>query len=277
MKLLEKAQDIWEQNDTKFLTGAAVVGSIATPVLASRATLKAKDIIEASTADIWYKDSVTFGKVTKAYIPTVISGSITIGCIISCEKINLAKIGELTLATTVLTDRIQQLEDFYVATQSTKHVAEYNAGHDKDHIKPDGEQVKVVAINADSRFWIWDPIAGDYINTSANELAAAMLRVNYLFTETGYRRKPASWNMFRQYLNAKPCDGGDDIGWSQDDEDLVDEMGFCGDFMLECEVTGPEGVDPVVLDDGTQIFAMNLVFNHGPRDIRDETLYYKKD
>ena len=268
MKLIDKTKEI--VTNTKFLTGVAVTGTIVTPVLASRATLKAKDIIDESDAEIWYKDKETRRKVEKAYIPTFISGGITIGCIIGCEKLSADKIGELTAAGVVLADKCKYLEQTIVDKDASKLVSEvHKANPEAVPVENKLQDIDELVLNADSMFWIWDDIAKDYIRTSANELAVATLRLNQSFLSYYYGSGQFTWNEFRKCLGAKPCEEGDKWGWSQENVDLMEWMSYNGEMMIDCRVFGSEGIDPKVNEDGSKTFAYSIAFNYGPMEIPD--------
>lgn len=100
---------------TLFVAGA--VGVVATAVLASRATLKAAEIVENFKTEDPYleagnKEKVALaGSIVKAYAPTVAVGVLTIGALTGSHRI-------LTVRNTTLTAAYASLTDVYERYQA---------------------------------------------------------------------------------------------------------------------------------------------------------------
>ena len=105
MKLLDTALRFLKRHDTQIMTGIAIAGAVATPILASRATLKAKEAIDELEEEISpdgvnpenegeTEEVTTADKVMTAapyYIWTVLALGTTIFCIVRCEKLHLGR------------------------------------------------------------------------------------------------------------------------------------------------------------------------------------------
>lgn len=92
------------------LAFAGSAGVIFTAISSSKATLKANDIIRDEEHS--QKRSLSSGEKTalvwKCYIPTFITGFITIACIISSDVFNLKRQAALVSAYTMVQDRIKK-------------------------------------------------------------------------------------------------------------------------------------------------------------------------
>jgi hypothetical protein len=90
---VNKALKLLKKNSPEILTALGVSGVITTSYLASKATVTAVDIIRANEVNGPHPDAKErFKERTKhtwrLYIPTAISGAVTIGCIIGASKAN---------------------------------------------------------------------------------------------------------------------------------------------------------------------------------------------
>lgn len=95
-----KVEQVLRENSTSILTAFGVTGTISTAYLASKASIRAAWIIseeERLTAQpVPIKNAAK--AVWKLYIPTVVSGSLTIGCIVGASRISSRRAAALTAA-----------------------------------------------------------------------------------------------------------------------------------------------------------------------------------
>lgn len=294
MRLLEKLGDIWDEHGTKILTAIEIGGAVLTPILAARATLKAKEAIDEAknskqigeTAEvvkeeflrgnivspeetdntIEHKELTTIEKIKIAapyYIPTAICVGVTIGCAIGSEKIHLGRELELGTLVSFWEQRYLRLDAATRAKYGENEIKELKKDMSKTFAgavnKPaTSESPKEVQSIRNERFWVWDDIAQEHFKTCINDMSAAVCHLNQgIANAYGYGK--VTWNDFRRFLGQRPCKDGDKWSWDMDNEELTEWMAYNGDMWIDLNLGGPEGVDGV----GDEM-AYALCFNYPP-------------
>ena len=134
--ILNSIKNFIKRNDTKILTGIAITGAIAAPILASRATLKAKEKIDdyteagARLSERIGKEPTAPSLATKVrltahlYIPTVAVVGISIYSMIKCEKIHVARELEILGISAFWENRYRLLNDKLIEKMGPEGVVE---------------------------------------------------------------------------------------------------------------------------------------------------------
>lgn len=134
--LLKKTGNLIQQNSPTIFAGVAIAGVVATTVMAVRATLKARDIIdEASYPDPDHSEDEGLEIVTpdlketvaltwKCYIPVVLMSALTIGAVVASNRIserrNAILAGLLTTSQQALEDYQKKMEEVMGHNKSDK-------------------------------------------------------------------------------------------------------------------------------------------------------------
>lgn len=295
MKLLDTALRFLKRHDTQIMTGIAIAGAVATPILASRATLKAKEAIDELEEEISpdgvnpenegeTEEVTTADKVMVAapyYIWTVIALGTTIFCILRCEKLHLGREASLMGISAFWEHRYKSLNRKFIdacgeeaVKQAKKEINEEIAAWEKEYEKsgkttaktPDGKH-EFFRVDRNTPFTVYDPIGEDYNETTLNDLSAATCMLNQRFSGHYYYDR-VTYNDLRRFLGWKkiPGEKGNIWSWDGADEELIDTMSYNGDMWLDIMLGGVEGVDPLIDKDGNQVNARVLWFNYPPTD-----------
>lgn len=296
MKLLDTALRFLKRHDTQIMTGIAIAGAIATPILASRATLKAKEAIDDLESEISPEgvnpenegeetgEVSTLDKAMTAapyYIWTALALGTTIFCILRCEKLHLGREASLMGISAFWEHRYESLNRKFIdacgeeaVKQAKKEINEEIAAWEKEYEQsgkttaktPDGKH-EFFRVDRNTPFLVYDLIGKDYNETTLNDLSAATCMLNQRFSGHYYYDR-VTYNDFRRFLGWKKLPGelGDIWSWDGADEELIDTMSYNGDMWLDIMLGGVEGVDPLVDKDGKQVNARVLWFNYPPTD-----------
>lgn len=295
MKLLDMALRFIKRHDTQIMTGIAIAGAIATPILASRATLKAKEAIdeleeenspegfnpenEGETEEVTTAEKVMTA--APYYIWTVLALGTTIFCILRCEKLHLGREASLMGISAFWEHRYKSLNRKFIdacgeeaVKQAKKEINEEIAAWEKEYEQsgkttaktPDGKH-EFFRVDRNTPFLVYDPIGKDYNETTLNDLSAATCMLNQRFSGHYYYDR-VTYNDFRRFLGWKklPGEKGNIWSWDGADEELIDTMSYNGDMWLDIMLGGVEGVDPLIDKDGKQVNARVLWFNYPPTD-----------
>jgi len=288
--VLNSIKNFIKRNDTKILTGIAITGAIAAPILASRATLKAKKKIDVYTetctrlSEKCGKEPTAPSLATKArltahyYIPTVAVVSISIYSMIKCEKIHVSRELEILGLSAFWENRYRLLNDKITTeygpeavTALKKEIAaeqrdlvEYSEETGETSIKNEEGKEKKIVVDHNAKFLLYDPICGDYNYATLNDLAAATCVLNRRFIGMGYY-ETVTWNQIRRVIGWPSNPIAKKYGWNGDtDEDLIEMMQYNGDNWLDIYVGTSDGVDPLIEKDGSLTMARALYFNYSP-------------
>lgn len=208
------------------LTLASGTGVIVTSVLSGKATIKAYDILKQKEDD--EKRELTAKEKVKAaapiYIPVIVVGIVTIGCIIGSGAISRKQQASLVAAYAALGETYKKYR--------TKVAEEYGAEKDREIVNDIAvEQCKEHSIyayngflamehivdefNPEKRLWYFSPTGapddGIFFESSLENVLAAEYHLNRNFVMGGER----SVNDLLDFLGLERINA--DFGWTMDD------------------------------------------------------------
>ena len=231
------------------LTTIAAIGVVATCVEASRATLKAKEVVDAKTEERKdWKDNTGIDQPPvskeeivkecwKLYIPTIIIGAGTISCIIAANVITSKEQKSLAAAYAMI-------DQGYKAYRR-KVVERHGEEEDRDIANEVIEETEDDEFDSD-RLMFYDVYSDRYFESTMNKFHEAVNYVNREIQFNGY----VSLNDFYRAFGVSETEEGYIIGWN--DEDIGEMLGFC---WLDFEAK------PTNLGDGTICYVVQAMFN----------------
>ena len=207
--LVYKSKAFLTRNASTILTCVGGVGTVATAVLAVKATPKALRLLDEAKFE--KGEELTKLEVVKtagpAYIPSVLVGVSTLACIFGANMLNKRQQAALISAYALLDNsykeyraKVEALYGEEVDTHIKKEIA-------KD--KFDKEDLEVEEGNA----LFYDFFTGRYFETTMEKFLQAKYDINRRLSKHGY----VCLNTFYDLLEVDPVEGGDEIGWSSDD------------------------------------------------------------
>ena len=186
-----------KKHNTTIMCVFASVGVVVTSVLSARAARK---------VDKWETD--TMGKV-KLYTPAVISGGLTIACILTANRLDKKQQASLVSAYVLLDKSFKKYKEKVLEHGgSTINLAiEDEAVKDKFMTYPDDQFVR--ASVEDVLFY--EPISDRFFWRTQKEVLEAEYHFNRNFILRGY----ATLNELYEFLGLEKTDTGEILGWSQ--------------------------------------------------------------
>lgn len=219
------------------LTGASVLGVVATAVVASRDTVKAIRIVNDISED--ERNVKTVIKSTwHCYIPTVLTAAATVACVISGHATSVKTQKGLISAYTML-DR-----GFKEYREKTVEIYGEDADRKIREAILNGKAVNIPFSTGEGELF-HDFYSGRYFESTMEAVYRAEYELNLLYHRYGY----ATLNEFYDILGLSPVDGGDEIGWSMDASNQ-----FYGYDSIEFEN------ERVILDDGLQANCIVMLY-----------------
>lgn len=212
--MLKEVGPLIKRNSSTILSGLAVAGTISTGVFAFRAGIKtAQYVAIKALQDEEYEFSAK--ELVKdqwpVYLPVVISGVATIGCVVAAQSINLrrqaAVISAFTISETALRE-YQERMAVEVPAKDRKVRDEMAKDQLKEH--PASKAEILLAGNGDQLFY--EPHTDRYFYSTMNKVDKAVNDLNFRVLNQEY----ASLNEFYERIGLKSTSSGDEFGWTAD-------------------------------------------------------------
>jgi Family of unknown function (DUF6353) len=217
------------ENSTTILTGVGIVGTVATAVLAGRASFKAAEIIEnkekeklldaESSADLQrelesfrpFSKTEKFKLVWPQYIPPVAVGAATVTSIVMANRISSKKIAALAVASTISERALQEYKTKVVEKLGERQETAIREEIAQDSVtkNPPSNQV-IIAGSGD--VLCFEPLTGRYFNSTIETVKKAENKVNYDIIHYD----SCSLSVFFEEIGLAPTDYSDLVGWNVD-------------------------------------------------------------
>lgn len=223
-KLVVRGTNFIAKQSPIILAGTAIVGVCTTAYLATKAGIQADELIKEAEYEKQRVEGPetrltpmeTIQTTWKAYVPTVISGGLTIGAIIASSAISqrrqAALAGLYALSETALKEYQDKIEQKYGTKDAQKVRDEIN----EDRVNNTGIPPWDVDALPQGEVLCFDKITGRYFRSSAQKIHFAVAEILKMIYGGDMC---ASLNEFYGILDNKDlpqCSIGDDIGWSID-------------------------------------------------------------
>ena len=203
--LVRSSQLYLKRNASTILTIAGGVGVVSTTVLGIKATPKALSLIDNAKKNKGEK-LTKMEKIKAAapvYIPTVLSGVATLGCIFGANVLNKRYQAGLISAYALLDNSYKEYKN---------KVEELYGENAKDIVVEEIAKDKYIENKPDfNETLVYDEFAGRYFSTTLVRLSKAEYEIN----RTIHMRGWADYNDFYDTLGIDRIDEGDELGWSE--------------------------------------------------------------
>ncbi len=217
--LKQHAGQVLSQHGATILTAGGVIGTVTTAVLAGRASFKASTLITEAEANyalesdgvgrLDSKDKVKI--VAPHYVPAVMVGSLTVGCIVGANMVSARKAAALAAAYALTDERFAE----YRAKVATKLTGpKQQAVLDEiaqDHVEanPPGKEVIIIT---DGDVLCYDDLTGRYFQSTVEKIKRAELEAK----EELYNHNSVSLSEFHSKIGLKETSYTRDVGWNID-------------------------------------------------------------
>lgn len=200
-----------KKHTPNMLTGIGIAGMIATTVLAVKATPKAMRLIEQKKEEC---DEVTKTEIIKTawkpYIPAVITGVMSITCIIGTSSINHKRNVALTTAYALSESALKEYREKVVETMGEKKDKTIKEAVAKDKMDKNPVKSSEVIITEKGNTLCFDTISGRYFKSDIDKIKKAVNDLNYQMRDEMY----ISLNEFYYEIGLDGIKMGDDFGWN---------------------------------------------------------------
>ena len=200
-----------------------ITGMVTTVVMASKATPKAKDILEAlhEKQEEAEEENTKVMKVLKdvkavtpVYIPSIIMGSVTIACIIGSYSISTKRTAALATAYGISERTLKEYQSKVVETIGEKKEEKIRDEIVKDKVKNDPPSNHEVICPGTGDMLCYDAVFGRYFTSNIEKLRKIANDLNRKLSREMY----VSVNEFCDEIDIPHTRLGNDIGWNVDDD-----------------------------------------------------------
>lgn len=211
---MSKAEYFLRKHSPTILTIAGVGGVIVTSILSVKATPKALYLIEEAKKD--KGEELTIGETVKVawkpYIPAVVTGLMSVSCIIGASAVNTKRNAALATAYTISENALLTYRDKVIETIGEKKEKEIRNKVSQEKVDREPVSKSQVIITPKGNTLCMDDITGRYfksdieaIKKAVNELNRQMMQQNYI-----------SLNELYSAIGLDPISTGNRIGWNID-------------------------------------------------------------
>ncbi len=161
-------------------------------------------------------DTLDIMKVTwKEYIPALLSGILTISCIIGANSIHVKRTAAIASVYSVATEALKEYQDKVIETIGEKKEEKLRNAIDQDHLtKNPVESNEIILLKGDTLFY--DKLSGRYFKSDMETVRQQVNNFNQELLQEMY--KPL--NEFYELIGLDNTDMGRNMGWNVDDGQL---------------------------------------------------------
>lgn len=218
---IQMARNGLVKNAPSILTGLSVVGVISTTVLGVRATPKAvyildelldKKLDENMNEYAEFTPKEIFLSCWKLYIPTAISGALTIASIIAANKINLNRTAVLSVLYAGSESFIKEYQEEVIKSLGAKKEEAVRDEIARKRIEKNPPNDKEVIITGHGETLVYDSLSGRYFKSDIEKIRKIQNDFNRDIINDGYK----TLNEFYDELGLDHIRLGDAMGWNTD-------------------------------------------------------------
>lgn len=214
-KMFKDIRSGLSKHSPEILTGIGIAGMITTTVLAVKATPKALQMIEEKKEEE-NKEQLTVIETVKTtwkpYIPAVVTGTVSVACLIGANSVNLKRNAALAtayqLSSTALADYKEKLVEV-VGEKKEKVILDKIA---QDKVDKNPVESTNVIITGNGKTLCHDPQFGQYFESTLDDIKRAVTELNYRMVDQG--EEYVSLNDFYDELGVDRIDVGEQLGWN---------------------------------------------------------------
>lgn len=200
----------WHDHGADVLTGLGVVGVFSTAVMAAKNTPKALEVLEEKDnykVEKYGYHLTRFEKalaMAPAYIPAILMGTATAGCILGANHVNKQNQAALIAAYTYLDSSYKEYQ--HKVKEIFGEEAEKKVREELEKDRYLHEQFG----NVDEKRLFYDEYSHRYFEMSLFEFQKIMYDVNRIYNHVG----ELTLNEFYEFLQLEPVEIGNKLGWN---------------------------------------------------------------
>lgn len=220
-KALGTVQIALKKHSPEILTGIGIAGMITTTVLAVKATPKALMLIEEKKLDL---DTEKLGPVETVktvwpcYIPPVVTGVMSIGCLVGASSVNIRRNAALATAYALSETTLKDYKEKVIETIGEKKESEVRDAIAKSKLDKNPVIDNEVILTDKGEDLCYEPLSGRYFRSDADKIKRALNELNNMMLKNTH----ATLNDFYCEIGLSETKIGDEIGWDIQTSGMTD-------------------------------------------------------
>lgn len=214
-KLFKDIRNGLSKHSPEILTGLGIAGMITTTILAVKATPKALQSIDEKKKEE-HKDELTVIETVKAtwkpYVPAVVTGVVSVGCLIGANSVNLKRNAALATAYQLSSTALADYKEKMIETVGEKKEKAIRDKIAQEKVDKNPVESSNVIITGNGKTLCYDPQFGQYFESTIDDIKRAVTELNYRMVDKG--EEYVSLNDFYDELGVDRIDVGEDLGWN---------------------------------------------------------------
>ena len=197
----------------EILTGIGIAGMITTTVLAVKATPKAIQLIQEEKDDLDVEELTVVETVKaawKPYIPALVTGGVSVACLIGASSANARRNAALATAYKLSETAFSEYKEKVVETIGEKKEEVIKDKVAKAKMEKDPVSKKEVIITGNGDHLCYDSISGRYFKSNTNKIKSAVNELN----ERMFNEMYISLSELYDELGLDHTAVSDELGWN---------------------------------------------------------------
>lgn len=215
-KFFKDIQTSLTKHSPEILTGIGIAGMVTTTIFAVRATPKALRLMDEKKKELDV-DKLTVKETIKTtwkcYIPSVVTGSVSIACIIGARSVDAKRKAALATAYKLSETAFAEYREKVTETIGERKERDIRDKIDKDRIEKHPIDNREIIITATGDTLCFDYYSKRYFKSSIDAIKKAENEINRQLLLESY----VSLNDVYYELGLAGTDYGDKMGWSTKD------------------------------------------------------------
>lgn len=225
VKSVKNIKSSLSKKSPEILTGIGIAGMITTTVLAVKATPKALDLIAAAEEeksvydeanDDWKTIPLTAKETIKAtwkcYLPSVVTCTASVACLIGASSVNAKRNAALATAYALSETALKEYKEKVIETIGEKKSKNIDEAIAKDRIEKNPISKNEIFITGDGDTICYDSISGRYFTSNIDKLKKIENELNRRLIDEMY----ISLDDFYDEIGLAHTKLGNQLGWNVD-------------------------------------------------------------
>jgi hypothetical protein len=213
------------KHSPEILTGIGVTGMITSTVLAVKATPKALLLLDVAEHDKGEALTVveTVKVAWKPYIPAIVTGAVSVACILGASAVNSKRNAALATAYAISERSLLTYRDKVIETIGEKKEKEIRQKVAQEEVNNNPVNNSQVIITSKGNSLCMDSLFGRYFKSDIDQLKKCINELNREIITQNY----ASLNSFYSLVGLDPVEAGNRLGWNIDDRNIELTFSAC--------------------------------------------------
>lgn len=205
------------RHSPEILLGMGIAGMITTTVLAVKATPKALQLIENRKDELEVETLTpveTVKTTWKCYIPTVISGAVSIGCFVGAHSVNARRNAALAAAYKLSETAFSEYRESVVEAIGEKKERTVRDKISEKQVNENPVTRSEIIVTGKGQTLCFDPLSHRYFYSSLDKINRAANKLNFEINTSPFCNDGVTLNDFYSEIGLAGTDTGDGLGWT---------------------------------------------------------------